>query len=115
MLVSVPPRFIDVLVDANDGCEECALRFKAEDEPRPARAVRFHGDDDLPLECDVTGWSSADGGSAVPALACTVEDSSSGSAILVWGGDWGLRLAPRDGRPAFGESHLRLSPHDILE
>ena len=114
MLEPMPARFIDVLVEANDACEECALRFKAEDEPRTIGTVRYHGDDDLPIECDVTGWSSENGGSPVAALACTIEDSSSGTAILVWGGDWGLRLTPRDGRPRFAESHLRLAPHDVL-
>jgi len=108
-------RFIDILVDENDACEGCGLRFKMEDEPRPIRAVRWYGDDDRPVECDVTGWSAEAGGSSVPALGCTIEDSSAGVAVLVWGGDWGLRLSPRDGRPAFGESHLRISPEDVLD
>jgi hypothetical protein len=109
------PRFVDVLVEENDGCPECTLRFKMEDEPRPVRAVRWTGDDDRTVVCDVLGWSSAGGGSAVPALGCTVEDSGSGGAVLVWGGDWGLRLVPRGGGPGFAESHLRLAPEDILD
>jgi hypothetical protein len=31
----------------------------------------------------------------------------------VWGGDWGVRLNPRDGRPAFGEPYLLLSAHAV--
>jgi hypothetical protein len=108
------PRFVDVIVEPNDGCEPCALRFKMEDEPRPVRAVRWAGDDDRAVECDVVGWSSTSGGSPVPAMAVTIEDSSSGVATLVWGGDWGLRLTPRDGGVPFGESHLRLAPVDVL-
>lgn len=109
------PRFVDVFVEDNEGCEGCALRFKMEDEPRPIRAVRYHGDDDRPVDCDVVGWSSTGGGSALPAMGCTIEDSSSGVATLIWGGDWGLRLTPRDGGPTFAESHLRVSPEDVLE
>jgi hypothetical protein len=109
------PRFIDVFVDDNESCEGCAHRFKAEDEPRPVRRVRWYGDDDRPRECTVVGWSSEGGGSEVAAMAVTVEDSSSGVAILVWGGDWGLRLAPVDGGEPFGESHLRIAPEDVLE
>ena len=107
-------RFIDVLVDANDGCEECALRFKMEDEPRRISRVRWTGDDDHPIECLVVGWSSEGGGTAVPAMAVTVEDSGAGGAVLVWGGDWGLRLTPVDGGASFGESHLRLAPDDVM-
>jgi len=109
------PRFVDVIVEANGGCEECALRFKMEDEPRAIRTVRWTGDDDRARVCDVFGWSSAGGGTAVPAHGCTVEDSGAGAAVLVWGGDWGLRLRPRDGGPEVAESHLRVDPGDILE
>ncbi len=113
-LVETGPRFVDVLVDQNGDCEECALRFKLEDEPRVVRAVMWYGDDDRPVACDVIGWSSAGGGTAIAAMGATVEDSSSGVATLVWGGDWGLRLTPRDGRPPFAESHLRVAPDDVL-
>jgi hypothetical protein len=107
-------RFVDVLVDENGACEACALRFKMEDEARPVHAVRWYGDDDQPVDCDVTGWSAEAGGSPVPALGCTIEDSSAGVAVLVWGGDWGLRLSPRNGRAAFAESHLRIAPEDVI-
>lgn len=105
-------RFIDVLVDAHDGLADgCAMRFKAEDAPRTVAVVRWYDDADRAIDCDVTGWSSA---GAVPAQAVTIEDSSAGTAVLVWGGDLGVRLAPRDGSPPFFESHLRLSPEDVL-
>jgi hypothetical protein len=104
--------FIEVLVDDNDACAGCAVRYKAEDAPRPVKTVRWYGDDDRGIVCDVVGWSPQ---GPVPALACTVEDSGAGTAILVWGGEHGLRLTPRDGGASFGESHLRLAPDDILE
>lgn len=105
-------RVVEVFVEDNDGCAGCALRFKAEDEPRPVRVVRWYGDDDRGVVCEVVGWS-AEG--EVAAIACTIEDSSAGTAVLVWGGDHGLRLTPRDGGARFGESHLRLAPDDVLE
>lgn len=46
--------------------------------------------------CAITGWSSRDGGSPAHAYAVRVEDSSAGTAFLVYGGDWGVRLRPAD-------------------
>lgn len=109
-----PSRFIDVLVDANGDCEECALRYKMEDEPRPVRRVRTFDDAGRAIECEVVGWSSEGGGTPVPAMGCTIEDSSSGVAVLIWGGDWGLRLTPIGGGEAIAESHLRLAPEDVV-
>ncbi|MSQ11549.1 MAG: hypothetical protein EXR48_02450 [Dehalococcoidia bacterium] len=42
----------------------------------------------------VTGWSSAGGGTPCPAYAVRVEESGSGEGVLVYGGDWGIRLMP---------------------
>ena len=103
---------IDVYVEQNDACDGCALRFKAEDSPQEVHLVRTYADDDHPIVCRVIGMSPA---GPLPALRCTIEDSSSGTAVLVWGGEWGLRLTPVDGGETFGESHLRLAPDDILE
>ena len=65
--------------------------------------------------CDVAGWSSAADGTPCPARAVSVEDSGAGVATLVYGGDWGLRLLPRDGREPFGEPYLLLDAEAILE
>lgn len=102
--------FIDILVDDSDDCEGCALRFKAEDEPRPVWSIRYPSDDG-PIDCIVIGRSTE---GDVPAMACTVEDSSGGTATLIWGGNLGVRLTPMDGRPPFAENHLRISPEDVL-
>lgn len=48
----------------------------------------------------ITGWRSQDGGSACDAWAIRIEESGSGEGILVFGGDWGLRLMD----PAFPEA-----------
>lgn len=98
------PIFIDVMVTPNPstGDEELLLRFKSEE---PARAVT-----ELFLDgrwCAVSGWD--EGGVAVAAQALLVEDSGSGTALLVCGARWGLRISPPDASP-YGETHLLLDP-----
>jgi hypothetical protein len=44
----------------------------------------------------VTGWSSENDGSPCPAYAVKIQESGSGEALLIYGGDWGLRLIPSD-------------------
>ena len=67
------------------------------------------------MECEVVGWTSRDGGAPCPAYAVPVEDSGAGVATLIYGGDWGLRLTPKDGRPPFGEPYLLLDDEAVLE
>jgi hypothetical protein len=101
-------RSINLFIDPNPNCQDgCDLRFLACGEPRRVTWVR-PGEDGTPV-CDVTGWSSAGGGTACAAWAAPVEDSGAGISVLVYGGDWGLRLTPRDGRPPFGEPYLLLA------
>jgi hypothetical protein len=93
-------QFIDVFVDPNPNAPEgCGLRFKATDAPRPVARVRLEG-----RWCRVVGWSRAGECAAQQAV---VEDSGAGSAVLIFGGDFGIRLFPDGGEP-FGESHLLL-------
>jgi hypothetical protein len=100
------PAFIDVFVDANDNAPEGAgLRFKAESGSRPIVAVELEG-----RWCALSGWSSAGGGSACAARVAVVEDSSAGTALLIYGdGDWGVRITPGDGEAPWGDSYLLLS------
>lgn len=99
-------RFINLFIDPNPNCPEgCDLRFAASGAPGRVTWVRRE-DDSI---CDVAGWSSAGGGSTCPALAVPVEDSGAGVSILVYGGDWGLRILPRDGSPPYGEPFLLLA------
>jgi hypothetical protein len=109
--VTPPPLFIDVFIDPNPNTPEgCGLRFKSEGTPRPVHAVRYDG-----VVHDVVGWSSDGGGTAHPAWAAVVEDSGAGTATLVYGADWGLRLTPRDGGGApFGEPYLLLDADAVL-
>jgi hypothetical protein len=44
----------------------------------------------------VTGWSSENDGSPCPAFAVKIQESGSGEALLIYGGDWGLRFMPSE-------------------
>jgi hypothetical protein len=107
-----------VQVEPNDNSPMAAsLVYKNMAAPYPVTLVRvFEGTPDGVL-CQVTGWSSADGGVPVTAYAVQVEDSGQGIAYLVYGGDWGIRLRPAgsgnewriDDPEQWGESHLVLA------
>jgi len=113
-----PAGYTHVDVEANDNTPMMAQQvYKNLGVPfRVARVRIFEGDPDGRLFA-ITGWSSADGGSPVPAFAVQVEDSSAGAAYLVYGGNWGVRLRPAASEAAwnlgdadqFGETHLVLA------
>lgn len=96
------PTFVDVLVSPNpsSGDEEFFLRFKSEEPARAIREVWLDG-----RWCAVSGWD--EGGVAVDARALLVEDSGSGTALLIYGAGWGVRISPPDQSP-YGETHLLL-------
>jgi hypothetical protein len=88
-------RYIDV--------ESCGLRFKSEGEPRPVSRIRWEGE-----ECTVSGLSS-NGPCAVQQIV--VEDSSAGTAVLITGGDLGVRIDP----PGIDEPYLLLAASAVLD
>ncbi len=98
------PLFVDVMVTPNpsSGDEELLLRFKSEEPARSIGEVFLDG-----RWCAVSGWD--EGGVAVGAQALLVEDSGSGTALLVCGARWGVRISPPDASP-YGETHLLLDP-----
>lgn len=69
------------------------------------------GTDNQPVQ--VTGWD-ADTNTPCPALACQIEESGDGIALLIYGGSGGIRMKPlEDESPwdaassnQWGESHL---------
>ena len=107
-----------VQVEPSANCPMSASSvFKNLASPFPLAAVRVYEGGPEGRPCAVTGWSSADGGSAVAAHAVMVEDSGQGIAYLVYGGDWGIRLRPVDSTrewslddpSQWGETHLVLA------
>jgi hypothetical protein len=98
------PIFVDVMVQPNpsSGDEELLLRFKSEEPARNVSEVWLDG-----RWCAVSAWD--EGGVALAAQALLVEDSGSGTALLVCGASWGLRISPPDASP-YGETHLLLDP-----
>ena len=109
-------RFVNVFIEPNPNCPEgCSQRFQATSAPRAVTLIRHDAGHGVPILCDVTGWSSEQGGSSCPARATEVEDSGAGVVTLVYGGDWGLRLTPRDGGAPFGEPYLLLDRDAILD
>ena len=108
-------RIINLFIDPNPNCPEgCSQRFQAIGNPRPVRSILYSPGGGETIECDVEGWSSALGGSACAARAVPVEDSGAGTSTLLYGGDWGVRLVPRDGGAPFGEPYLLLDDAAIL-
>jgi hypothetical protein len=82
---------IEIAPNAN--CEEVDLRvFNALDAPRTVRQVRLEREPGRPAWYEVIGWTVA--GSVCPAVAQKVDDSGDGVAVLLRGGDAGLRLRP---------------------
>jgi len=109
-------RIINVFIEPNPNCPEgCSQRFQATSGSRLVRLIRYSTGGDDTILCDVAGWSSEKDGTPCPARAVSVEDSGAGVATLVYGGDWGLRLDPRDGRAPFGEPYLLLDADAIVE
>jgi len=115
-VMAAPYGFVDLFIDPNPNCADgCGLRYKAESPPRAVSRVRYYRAAADAVDCDVVGWSSDGGGMPRPAQAVLVEDSGSGSAWLVYGDDWGLRLTPRDGAAPFGEPYLLVDESMLLE
>jgi hypothetical protein len=84
--------FIEVDVAAGDNCPEpLTLMFNGLSQPAPVTRVRTLDPDGVERMCEVTGWSAQ---GPCQARAAMVEDSGEGTALLVYGGDQGIRLKP---------------------
>ena len=104
-------------VESNPNCENSVfLRFKEVGPARPISHVKIY--DRVPRGewCSIVGWGEDPDESVCPAYAQKVEDSGSGLAILVFGGNWGLRLKPEscqsdwslENQEQWGEAYLTL-------
>jgi len=109
-----PRRHVNVFIEPNPNCPEgCTQRFQAAGESRTVRRILHSAEDGSVVECDVEGVTGPRG-DPCPARAVTVEDSGAGTSVLVYGGDWGLRLRPRDGGAPLSEPYLLLDDDAIL-
>jgi hypothetical protein len=99
LAIEIPP---------NANCEAVDLRvFNDLEPPRRVTHVRIESPaaGRKPAWYQVTGWTLD--GRPCDALARRVDDSGEGVAILVSGGDAGLRLQPEDSRPSWGLNDRR--------
>ena len=84
--------FIDVEVEAGNNCDYSLHRvFSVVGDPREITQVEAPGTRGEVGLFDVTGWSSE---GPCPAYAAIAEDSGEGHALLIYGGDDGVRLRP---------------------
>jgi hypothetical protein len=118
-----PSGYTHVEVEANDNTPMMAQQvYKNVGLPFRVLQVRIYEGEPGGMLHDVVGWSSRDGGSATQAYGVQIDDSSEGSAYLVYGGDWGVRLRPADSDEAwsidatgqFGETHLVMAEDEDL-
>lgn len=98
--------------------EACMATFQETGPPQALARIRLWRDGTWRW-CAVTGWSE---GGAVPAQIQAIEESGDGPALLVHGGEHGLRLAELPGRDAatpawsladaaqWGEAFLLVTP-----
>ena len=101
------------MVEGAANCRDACLRFRAIGATAVARRVRWAPDEGpdaaQPSWYGVAGRENEVEG--CPARMVRVEDSSSGVAVLVWGGGHGLWLTREGGRGGVGyaEPYLLLS------
>lgn len=84
---------IVIEIAPNANCEAAELRlFHDVEAPRQVTRVCLQDAGQPPRWYAVTGWTRA--AAPCPALAQRVDDSGEGLAVLIHGGDAGLRLRP---------------------
>jgi hypothetical protein len=86
-----------LLIDANDNCAEGgSWRFHDLEPPRPVARVRLYDTAPAGEWFDVVGWSGDPERPVNAAMMRKIDDSGSGVAYLITGGEWGVRLKPVD-------------------
>ena len=84
-------------IDANDNCAEGgSWRFTDLEPPRPVAQVRLYDAAPAGEWFDIVGWTGDPGRQVCGAVARKIDDSGSGVAYLITGGEWGVRLKPVD-------------------
>ena len=107
-----------VEVESSQNCEASIfLRFKELGPCRRITHVKIYDRVSHGEWCVITGWSDCSEQASCDAYAQQVEDSGAGLAILVFGGNFGLRLKPEsnqglwdvESENQWGEAYLLLS------
>lgn len=97
-----------VEVEENPNCEASGFfRFREVGPARRLRQVRSYEHSSRGEWCDIVGWSDADHQPVCPAMVQPVEESGRGTAYVVFGGVWGVRLK----RAGVQEEWSLASPH----
>jgi hypothetical protein len=113
-----------VEVEESPNCAYSPLQtFQALEPPRTSTGVRIASASGRTGPHDLVGWCSDAGGSPCEVTCVRVTDSGAGSSLLVWGGDFGVRLRPSGSRrpwsvhdtEQFGEPYLLLDPAAVVE
>ncbi len=93
---------MEIAVEKNLACKAFELTTFIElSPPVPIKKIRViwrdvqQGVEEL-VWAAVTGWSKERGGSPCPAYAMRVRDPSGEEGVLVYGGNWGLRLQVKE-------------------
>ena len=110
---------IEVDVESGPNCDWSMTRlFEAEEQSRRVTRVSGVLPDGSTGLCQVTGWCSE---GPCPAYAALVADSGEGAAVLVYGGDQGIRLQAADSTEPWDVASPRqwgepclLVPRDVL-
>lgn len=110
-------------IEENPNClPSDMMRFREAGPVRKVSQVRLYHEDPAGKLYSVTGWTDGTESPISAAFARPVEDSGSGTAYLLYGGNCGLRFKPTADAPwhlddpsQWGEPYLLLSdPHDLI-
>lgn len=89
-------------IEDNDNCGYFPIQvFETQSEPRSAAVITIPNIPENDNPHDVVGWDSEDGGTACEVTAVVVGDSGSGQALMIYGGDHGIRLRPSSSNSAW--------------
>lgn len=109
-------------IEENPNCGYLPLRtYSSNGEEESAASALISYDEGGELT-EVTGWSPENDGSPCDVHWVRVGDSGEGESVLVYGGDWGVRIRPYPARTEWsmtapdqtGEPYLLLAPDVIV-
>lgn len=115
----MPDDFGQLMIDIEDN-ENCGYfpiqLFETQSKPKTSSSIIVPEVPGRDGEYEVVGWCDENGGSPCEATAVIVGDSGSGQALMIYGGEFGVRLRPSgatsqwslEAADQFGEPYLLL-------